>query len=137
MVSMVSKKGLSVIIIDDNEMTRAVLRMALQGDTYDVVGDAASGKLGLEMVGKLKPDLICLDINMPDSNGLDLLEQIKKALPQTLVLMVTAANDRETVKTALQRGANGFILKPFNPGTVLDTIDKVTAALRAKKAALL
>src|SRR3989442_2990207 len=121
---MAKPKGISVFIIDDNEMTRTVLRMIIQGDTYDVIGDASNGKSGLESARKLRPDIICLDVVMPECDGLDVLTQIKEALPQTAVLMVTARNDRETVQTAIQRGASGFIIKPFNTGTVLDTMEK-------------
>ncbi len=130
---MTTQERLDVFIIDDNEMTRSVLRMIIQSDAYDVVGDAANGRSGLERVLKLRPDLVCLDIVMPDIDGLDVLEQIKQALPKTIVLMVTASTDRGTVQTAMQRGANGFIVKPFNTGTVLDTMKKITATLRAHR----
>ena len=129
---MATQDRLCVFIIDDNEMTRSVLRMIIQGDAYDVVGDAANGKSGLERVLKLRPDVVCLDVLMPDSDGLEVLEQIKQALPQTIVLMVTASNDRATVQTALQRGANGFIVKPFNTGIIVDTLAKAVAMLRAQ-----
>ena len=129
---MATQDRLGVFIIDDNEMTRSVLRMIIQGDAYDVVGDAANGKSGLERVLKLSPDVVCLDVLMPDSDGLEVLEQIKQALPQTIVLMVTASNDRATVQTALQRGANGFIVKPFNTGIIVDTMAKAVAMLRAQ-----
>ena len=132
---MADPKSISVFIIDDNEMTRTVLRMIIQSDTYDVIGDASNGKSGLEAARKLRPDIICLDIVMPECDGLDVLTQIMEALPQTAVLMVTASNDRKTVETAIQRGARGFIIKPFNTGTVLDTMQKTSAILRSQNAA--
>ncbi|GGC65644.1 response regulator [Undibacterium terreum] len=128
---MAENKSLSVFIIDDNEMTRSVLRMTIQGEDFDVIGGAANGKSGLERVLKLQPDIVCLDIVMPDTDGLELLQEIKQALPLTIVLMVTSSNDRETVSLALQRGAAGYILKPFNKGTILDTLEKVTVLRRA------
>jgi two-component system chemotaxis response regulator CheY len=67
---------------------------------------------------------------MPGSNGLDVLVEIKKTLPNTSVLMVSGSNDRATIVTAIQLGASGFILKPFNSGIVLDTLDKTTARLK-------
>ena len=127
---MSDEKRLGIFIIDDNEMTRTLLRMIVQGEVYDVVGDAAGGKSGLERVLKMKPDIVCLDVLMPDSDGLEVLAQIKEALPKTIVLMVTASNDRATVQTALQRGANGFIIKPFNTGIVLDTLAKTVTKMR-------
>jgi two-component system, chemotaxis family, chemotaxis protein CheY len=132
---MANHESFSVFIIDDNEMTRVVLRMIIQSERYDVIGDAGTGKSGLERVRKLRPDIICLDIVLPDSNGLELLEEIKQELPQTVVLMVTASHERETVQTALQRGASGFIIKPFNAGIVLDTLEKSVAMHNAQKTA--
>ncbi|TAK92213.1 MAG: response regulator [Burkholderiaceae bacterium] len=113
---------MTVLIVDDNATTRSVLRMMVHGDFYTVVGEAPNGKSGLERVEQLKPDIVCLDVSMPDIDGLEVLQQIKAARPQTLVLMVTASRDVDTVKTAIGRGANGFIIKPFNGRTVLDTL---------------
>jgi two-component system chemotaxis response regulator CheY len=126
---MAKPNGTSVLIIDDNETTRSMLRMIIQGETYKVVGEANNGVSGLERARKLRPDIVCLDIVMPDSDGLEVLAELKQALPNTAVLMVTASNDRETVLTAIRRGASGFIIKPFNTGVVLDTLDKTAAAL--------
>jgi two-component system chemotaxis response regulator CheY len=129
----VAKKKLNVLIIDDNETTRAVLRMIIQGDHFDVVGEAASGNAGLDRARRLRPDIVCLDISMPDADGLDILQAIKSESKETMVLMVTASNDLKTVQTAIGRGASGFIIKPFNSGTVLDTLQSTAAKLREMK----
>ena len=126
---MAKSRVFSVFIIDDNDITRSMLRMIIQGEKYNVVGEANNGISGMERVLKFRPDIVCLDVLMPNSDGLEVLSQIKQAMPQTLVLMVTASNDRETVMTAIQRGASGFILKPFSTGVVLDTLDKTAATL--------
>jgi two-component system chemotaxis response regulator CheY len=119
----------TIFIIDDNDMTRTVLRMTIQGDIFDVIGDASNGQIGLENVIKLKPDIVCLDVVMPTCDGLDLLKQIKEALPRVAVLMVTASSDSITVNTAIERGASGFITKPFNSVTVLETLAKTWATV--------
>lgn len=124
---MATQKKIKVFIIDDNEMTRTVLRMIVQGEKYEVVGEANSGRSALDKLAGLRPDIIFLDIMMPDLNGLDLLERFVDMLPKAKVLMVTASNDRETVKKAIQQGASGFIVKPFNESTVIMTIDRVLA----------
>ncbi|MES2130569.1 MAG: response regulator transcription factor, partial [Pseudomonadota bacterium] len=98
---MQAKPRTSVFIIDDNEMTRTVLRMIVQGEQYHVIGEASSGVAGLERALRLKPDLVCLDIQMPDADGLDVLLTLRARLPDTLVLMVTAQNDHQTVQRAL------------------------------------
>lgn len=131
---MPNEEQLSILVIDDNEMTRAALRAILHSEkTYQVIGEATNGESGLELARKLRPDIICLDIIMPKSDGLDVLEQLKNSLDQSMVLMVTASNDRQTVETAVQRGASGFIIKPFNAGVVLDTMEQAAARLRALK----
>lgn len=129
---MANEKNLTVLIIDDNEMTREVLRVTLRSDGYNVVGEAADGEAGLELALKLRPHIVCLDVLMPKISGLDALKQIKAKLPQTVVLMVTGSRDRDTIQTALQSGANGFILKPFTASTVLAAIEKAVPKARAK-----
>ncbi|MES2318938.1 MAG: response regulator transcription factor [Pseudomonadota bacterium] len=121
---------LRVVIVDDNEMTRSVLRMMLQENDCDVIGEGTSGKSGLEVILKTRPQLVFLDIMLPDCSGLELLESIKNALPSTTIVMVTASNDAETIRTALAGGASGFILKPFSSKTVHDSIVKAVAGDR-------
>jgi len=127
---MSTEKCLSVLIVDDNEMTRTILRMMIQGEEFNVVGIANNGQSAIEQVKSLQPDIVCLDILMPGDDGLRVLEKIKTLRPQTQVLMVTASRDRETVKKAVGSGADGFIVKPFNSGTVLDALLKAGARLR-------
>src|SRR5471032_838065 len=124
---------LRVFIVDDNELTRTLLRMMIQGERYEVVGDAASADRAMERLPALRPDIVCLDVMLLDSDGLALLRQICAALPACAVLMITACNDRATVETAMRDGAKGFIVKPFNPGTVLDTLDHVAIQLADQK----
>jgi two-component system chemotaxis response regulator CheY len=116
---------ITVYIIDDNDMARSVLHMIVQGEKFNVVGSATGAASGLAGALALRPDIICLDIQMPDGDGLDLLDALSRRLPQTVVLMVTACNDAASVHAALARGAKGFIVKPFTSGTVLDTLETV------------
>jgi len=129
-----SQKRLGVLIVDDNEMTRSVLRISLHGDEYEVLGEATNGRAGLDAALRLRPDIVCLDIVMPDMNGLDVLAAIKDALPGTAVLMVTASADLATVKTAIGGGAAGFIVKPFNTITVHETMRKTAQAVLRQRA---
>lgn len=124
-----------VLIIDDNEMTRGVLRMTIQGEQFDIIGEAGNGRAGVELAIRLRPDIVCLDVVMPDLNGLDVLKLIKDALPAVAILMVTASSDMDTVQTAIKGGAAGFILKPFTTGVVRDTMDKAAAKVRAQRSA--
>lgn len=122
---METREPARVLIIDDNELTRTVLRMIIHGNGYDVVGEASLAETGLERALQLKPDIVCLDIQMPDRDGLEILASLVARLPGTSVLMVSAHNQQGSVHAALARGAQGFIVKPFNSGTVLDALDAV------------
>ena len=119
----------TVLIVDDNDVSRSMLRHVLANEKYQVVGEAGNGQLGLELAERLQPMLICLDIMMPATNGLDVLKRVKEILPQTEVLMVTGNSDRESVMQAVQNGAAGYIVKPFNPGTLLRTVEQAVQKL--------
>lgn len=127
--------GLRVFIIDDNEMTRGLLRVIIQGDDYDVVGDAGTAEAARLRLRSIRADIICLDVVMPDGDGLTLLNWIRERQPKAAVLMVTASTDRSTVEQALRNGARAYIVKPFNPGIVMDTLDKLAVQIRAQRAA--
>ncbi len=124
---MADQKGMSVLIVDDNEMTREVLRVILRHEGYIVVGEATDGDTGLEMAKRLKPNIILLDVVMPTLNGLDALKEIKETLPKAIILMVTSNKDRDTFAAALQNGVSGYIIKPFNAGTVTDALELAIA----------
>jgi two-component system, chemotaxis family, chemotaxis protein CheY len=121
--------NVSVLIIDDNDVSRSMLRHILANEKYRVVGEAGNGRLGMELAERLKPNIICLDINMPAPNGIDVLKQLKASLPQIEILMVSGNNDRESVMEAMQLGAAGYIVKPFNPTTLLRTLEQAVLKL--------
>lgn len=127
-------QGLRVFIIDDNEMTRGLLRVIIQSDEYDVVGEAASAEAARLRLRSIRADIICLDVVMPDGDGLTLLNWIREKQPKAAVLMVTASTDRSTVEQALRNGAKAYIVKPFNPGIVMDTLNKLAAQIKAQRA---
>ncbi|MYM92519.1 response regulator transcription factor [Duganella vulcania] len=126
---------LRVFIVDDNEVTRAVLRMILKDRGFQVIGEAADARAALERLAPVRADMVCLDVVMPGCDGLDLLQQIKQRAPRTEILMVTASKDAATIETALARGAAGFIFKPFNSGAVCDAMEKVARRMRTRHTA--
>ena len=127
-------KGLTVLVVDDNDTTRAMLRGILRQEGAEVVGEAKDGLTAMEACKKFKPKLVCLDVLMPNSNGVEVLKEIKRELPETLVLMVTGSVDRETVQSAIQSGACGYVVKPFNAARVLDAVLQAKAAVIAPAA---
>jgi two-component system chemotaxis response regulator CheY len=121
----------TILIIDDNDVSRSMLRHVLSSDIrYKVIGEAGSGKLGLAMAERHQPHIICLDIHMQDSNGLDILRQVKTQWPKTVVLMVTGNNDRASITEAVERGASGYLVKPFNPVGLMKTIEQAITKAR-------
>lgn len=122
-----AEDNVNVIIVDDNEMIRALLRSILSAEGYIVQAEASNSKNGLEQILKLKPTVIFLDILLPDGSGVEILKQVMTDLPKTVVLMVTSKHDVETVKECLGSGAKGFIIKPFNSAVVLKTLKDALA----------
>lgn len=125
-------KRIAILIVDDNDIMRTVLRGIVRGDDYEVVGEARNGSLAVDLAQRLKPDIVCLDVMMPEKNGLEALCEIKAARPETEVVMITGNADQGTVQEAIIGGAGGFIVKPFNAARVLDALDKVAARVRQK-----
>jgi len=128
-----AKKCISIVIVDDNDMMRSILRGMLRGEEYDVIGEARNGQSAVDIATRLKPDIVCMDVMMPEKNGIEALCEIKAAHPEIEVVMVTSNSDPDTVQESIQNGACGFIIKPFNAARVLDTLQKVSTRVRAAK----
>lgn len=114
----------SVVVVDDDSMMREMLKLILLSEDYPVVGEAANGQAAIALCAREKPGLVLLDINMPKMDGMQALEEIHKASPATVVLMVSAEATLDKVREAMEKGAAGFVVKPLNPASVLDRIAK-------------
>ena len=126
------------MLVDDNFTMRVLLRGILRSEenaNYSVVGEASDAESAMEMALRLKPDIVFLDIVMPKGNGLDVLKQLRAQLPQTVVLMVTSSHDSATVMAAIDGGASGFIVKPFNSSTILNEVKQAVEKSRTLRAA--
>jgi two-component system chemotaxis response regulator CheY len=132
---MANNKDISVLIVDDNDMTRETLRVILRSDDYNVIGEATDGDVALEMVTKLKPNIVLLDVIMPKVSGIEALKSIRLVSSDVSILMVTANKDQETVTEAVKAGISGYIIKPFNAKKVLDTVQQVAIKIRLSREA--
>jgi two-component system, NarL family, nitrate/nitrite response regulator NarL len=112
-----------VIIIDDHALFRDGLKGLLEQRNIDVAGVAADGKEGIELANEIRPDVILLDLRMPNMGGLDVLPILRKDLPTTPVVMLTTSNDESDLIRALRTGAQGYLLKDMEP-------DELVSALR-------
>lgn len=113
---------LRVAIIDSNAVSRGLLSTLLIDGGYDVIGTSNTSPTGVARMVKLQPQVICIDIGHNDAEGDEALATMQTALPKALFFMVSGTLDENTVKNGAARGVLGFIVKPFNPNTVLATI---------------
>lgn len=127
------KTSAKILLVDDSDITRTLLRGILRSADYEVVGEARDAEHGVDMAQRLHPDIVCLDIEMPGTSGIDALPRFREVLPEGAVLMVTGHTERDMVKAAIEGGARAYIVKPFNAAKVLDTIEATLAKVRAKQ----
>ena len=118
----------TILIVDDNDLMRTLLRGILRSDVYQVIGEARNGIVALDLIEKSKPDIVFLDVMMPEMGGLEALQAIKAKHPEIIVIMITGNPSVENVKESIQGGAGGFIIKPFNSAKVLDTLVRAIQA---------
>ncbi len=113
-----------VLIVDDNDLMRTLLRGILRSESCQVVGEAKNGTIALDLVERTFPDVVFLDVMMPEMDGIEVLQYIKERHPRIKVIMITGNPSVENVQESIQGGAAGFIVKPFNTARVLDTLHK-------------
>ena len=117
----------SVMIVDDADVIRLVLRDLLTENGFQVVGECSNGLEAVAKYKELKPDVVTLDITMPEQDGLWALEHILAEDPSAKVVMVTAVDERNALIKAIRLGARDYIVKPFEEERVLSAIKKVTS----------
>ena len=106
-----------VLIADDHQLMVEGTKQALEAaGGFEIVGEASNGAQVLPLVRRLKPDLVLLDMRMPQMDGLQCLAKIRKEFPDMKVAMLSVSQDPELIQTALKRGANAYIVKTVDPG---------------------
>lgn len=115
----------NILIVDDSRTSRRILRGVLEGEGYEIIGEASNGQEGYDMYVQYKPDLVTMDITMPVMDGIQSLKKIKAEFPDAKVIMVTAAGQKHNLIEAVQSGAADFIPKPFDVEQIKSTIIKV------------
>lgn len=111
-----------ILIVDDAMFMRGVLRRILEQSGYEVVGEASNGIEAIEKYKELKPDLVTMDITMPDMTGLVAVKAIKEIDSNARVIMCSAMGQNAMVVEALKNGALDFIIKPFQASAVLEAL---------------
>ncbi|MCL2497241.1 MAG: response regulator [Symbiobacteriaceae bacterium] len=115
----------TVLIVDDAAFMRMLLKDILTKAGYDVVAEAENGRDAVEKYLNHKPDLVTMDITMPEMNGIDAARAIRTADPAAKIVMCSAMGQQSMVIEAIQIGASDFIVKPFQPARVIDAVKKV------------
>ncbi|MCG7407484.1 response regulator [Paenibacillus sp. ACRRX] len=113
-----------ILIVDDAAFMRMMIRDILTKNGYEVVGEAADGAQAIEKYKEHKPDLITMDITMPEMDGITALKEIRKSDPSAKVIMCSAMGQQAMVIDAIQAGAKDFIVKPFQADRVIEAIKK-------------
>lgn len=115
----------TVLICDDAIFMRTMISDILNQAGYEVVGEAESGIQAVEQFRLLKPDLVTMDIVMPDMGGIDAVREIMKIDSGARILMCSAMGQQALVVEAIQAGAKDFVVKPFQPSRVLEAVQRV------------
>jgi DNA-binding NarL/FixJ family response regulator len=108
-----------ILIVDDHPLTREALAGLLAQNGFDVIGQAASGEEAIASAGELLPDLILLDLSMPEMDGLAALPRLREASPQSEVVVLTASEDESNLLGAIRGGAAGYLLKSEPPERIV------------------
>jgi two-component system chemotaxis response regulator CheY len=114
-----------IMIVDDAAFMRITIKNMLKKSIHEVVGEAENGKIAIERYRALQPDIVTMDITMPELDGLQALREILTINPSANVIMVSAMGQEAMVREAIMSGAKGFIVKPFKEEGILSAIDKL------------
>ncbi|MCH7472662.1 response regulator [bacterium] len=117
-----------VLIVDDAAFMRMMIKDILEKNGMEVAGEAENGTVAVEKFRELKPDLVTMDITMPEKDGITALKEILEVDKNAKVVMCSAMGQQAMVIEAIQAGAKDFIVKPFKPERVVDAISKTLAA---------
>ena len=115
----------TVLVCDDAIFMRTMITDILTQAGYEVIGEAESGAQAVEKFRQLRPDLVTMDIVMPDMGGIEAVREICKESPEAKILMCSAMGQQALVVEAIQAGAKDFVVKPFQPSRVLEAVQRL------------
>jgi two-component system, NarL family, response regulator NreC len=118
--------SIRVVLVDDHPMMRAGLRVALKAEpTLEVVGEAATGQASVEVVRETKPDIVLMDVSLPDEEGTETARRLMSEFPLLKVLMVSAFSDADFVNRSIAAGASGYVVKSSGAHELVRAINTV------------
>ena len=120
------RRGITVVLVDDEPLIRSALSHALSGAGLELIGEAGGGEAAIEIVLDLRPDVVLLDLRLPDISGIEAIERLSLLAPSSRVLVLTRSEQNRVVQ-AIVAGASGYILKSAPPEAIIDAV-RATAA---------
>lgn len=114
-----------ILIIDDAKFMRMTLSNILTKAGHEIVGEGENGKDAIRLYRELHPEVVTLDITMPEMNGIEAVKAIKKEHPKAVIIMCSAMGQQKMVVEAIESGAKDFIVKPFDEARVVESINRV------------
>lgn len=125
-----NSKQLNVIIVEDFKLTRVGLRCALNANKdINVIAECDNAVTGLELIEKFKPDVVLMDLGLPEMNGIEATIKVKEMLPETKIIALTSHDREEEVIAALASGAHGYCLKDIDPVKLADVVRDVSSGV--------
>jgi two-component system chemotaxis response regulator CheY len=122
---MEDKKMLKILVVDDAAFMRMNVKNILSGEGYEDIIEAENGEMAVKKYKEENPDLVTLDITMPEMDGIEALKKIKENDPDAKVIMCSAMGQQSMVIEAVEVGAEDFIVKPFDKGKIKEAVSKV------------
>ncbi|MDD3879738.1 MAG: response regulator [Syntrophomonas sp.] len=116
--------GKRVLIVDDAAFMRMMIKDILGKNGYIIAGEAENGRVAIEKYKELQPDLVTMDITMPEMDGIAAVKEIREVDPAARIIMCSAMGQQAMVIDAIQAGAKDFIVKPFQPERVIEAVSK-------------
>jgi two-component system nitrate/nitrite response regulator NarL len=116
-----------VLLVDDHPMIGAALEMLLRESNYEMLGRARTAAEATKLISKLKPDLLLLDVHLPDESGIEVLRRLSRARARPSVILLTAGMDESQLLAAADLKPEGMVLKTSDPGLLTDCMDAVVA----------
>ena len=113
---------IKLMIVDDSNIIRRRIERSQQIDRLQVVGSAANGREAVELFQRTNPDVVTMDLTMPEMDGIECVERLVALKPEVLILVVSALADKSTAVEAIAKGANGFLCKPFTDRQLNDAL---------------
>ncbi|NRB42931.1 MAG: response regulator [Pseudomonadales bacterium] len=117
-----------LLVVDDSNIIRRKIARSQASSSFDIVGSAENGKQALEMFQSNLPDVVTMDLTMPEMDGIECIEKIMQIKPDVNILVVSALSDKATGLQAIKKGARGFLCKPFKDEELISALNRMMEA---------